>query len=116
MEQDIPDYDMDSEDERWMEERGCSEGGVKAEQQQLSRLQFEEMIDRLEKNSGQTVVTLKEAESLLERHDERIIAVYDYWLNKRLRTVTSPTLQHHISLTTSFLTNHPVLAHCQWRP
>ena len=48
-------------------------------------LQFEEMMDRLEKNSGQTVVTLNEAKSLLKQDNDYIIAVYDYWLNKRLK-------------------------------
>ncbi len=47
--------------------------------------QFEEMMDRLEKNSGQTVVTLSEAKSLLKQDNDYIIAVYDYWLNKRLK-------------------------------
>lgn len=34
------------------------------------------------------VVTLKEAKLLLKEDDDLIIAVYDYWLNKRLRTVS----------------------------
>jgi enhancer of polycomb-like protein len=51
-------------------------------------LQFEEMMDRLEKNSGQTVVTLNEAKSLLKQDNDYIIAVYDYWLNKRLKMVS----------------------------
>jgi enhancer of polycomb-like protein len=40
----------------------------------------------LEKNSGQTVVSLKEAKMLLKEDDDLILAVYDYWLNKRLET------------------------------
>ena len=51
--------------------------------------QFEEMMDRLEKSSGQTVVTLNEAKSLLKQDDDFIIAVYDYWLNKRLKMVSN---------------------------
>lgn len=51
----------------------------------MFHLQFEEMMDRLEKNSGQTVVTLNEAKSLLKQDNDYIIAVYDYWLNKRLK-------------------------------
>lgn len=46
------------------------------------------MMDRLEKNSGHSVVTQKEAEVLLKEDDDLIIAVYDYWLNKRLKTVS----------------------------
>lgn len=33
------------------------------------------------------VVTLQEAKLLLKEDDDLIIAVYDYWLNKRLRLV-----------------------------
>lgn len=47
------------------------------------------MMDRLEKSSGQTVVTLAEAKALLKEDDELTIAVFDYWLNKRLKTVSS---------------------------
>ena len=46
------------------------------------------MMDRLEKGSGQTVVTLQEAKALIKEDDDLIIAVYDYWLNKRLKLVS----------------------------
>lgn len=85
MEQDIPDYDMDSDDERWLHSQ--------TQKLDLSPLKFEEMMDRLEKSSGQTVVTLNEAKALLKEDDDLIIAVFDYWLNKRLRT------QHPLILT-----------------
>ena len=49
------------------------------------------MMDRLEKSSGQTVVTLNEAKSLLKQEEDLIIAVYDYWLNKRLKIVSKKT-------------------------
>ncbi|CAH1643005.1 unnamed protein product [Spodoptera littoralis] len=52
----------------------------------MQQLKFEQMMDKLEKSSGQTVVTLNEAKLLLERNDDLVIAVYDYWLNKRLNT------------------------------
>lgn len=80
MEQDIPDYDMDSEDEKWV--------ALQSRKMELTPLQFEEMMDRLEKSSGQTVVTLNEAKALLKEDDDLIIAVFDYWLNKRLKTVS----------------------------
>ncbi|KAG8197863.1 hypothetical protein JTE90_024262 [Oedothorax gibbosus] len=78
MDQDIPDYDMDSEDEKWLSQQ--------AERLDIRPLQYEEMMDRLEKSSGQQVITLKEAKLLLRDDDDIIIAVYDYWLNKRLKT------------------------------
>lgn len=80
MEQDIPDYDMDSEDEKWLTVQ-------QSKKIDLTPLQFEEMMDRLEKSSGQKVVPLQEAKALLKEDDDMIIAVYDYWLNKRLITV-----------------------------
>lgn len=64
MEQDIPDYDMDSEDERWLVSQ--------AKKLDLTPLKFEEMMDRLEKSSGQTVVTLNEAKALLKEDDDLI--------------------------------------------
>ncbi|KAI8441542.1 hypothetical protein MSG28_015128 [Choristoneura fumiferana] len=76
-EQETPEYDIDSEDERWLKQQRHPE---------LTELMFEQMMDKLEKSSGQTVVTLNEAKLLLERHDDLVIAVYDYWLNKRLKT------------------------------
>lgn len=78
MEQDIIDYDMDSDDERWLMSQ--------TQRLELTPLKFEEMMDKLEKSSGQTVVTLNEAKALLKEDDDLIIAVFDYWLNKRLKT------------------------------
>lgn len=79
MEQDIPDYDMDTADEQWVTSQ--------MKRLDLTPLKFEQMMDRLEKSTGQTVTTLNEAKSLLNQDDEVSTAVFDYWLNKRLRTV-----------------------------
>lgn len=52
-------------------------------------IKFEETIEKLERGSGQTVVTLREARALVGRTglaDHILLAVYDYWLNKRLAT------------------------------
>ncbi|CAH1774556.1 unnamed protein product [Owenia fusiformis] len=81
VEHDIPDYDMDSEDEQWLTKQ--------TKKMEVTPVKFEEMMDRLEKSSGQQVLTLQEAKLLLKEDDDLIIAVYDYWLNKRLRTVSS---------------------------
>ncbi|XP_054162713.1 enhancer of polycomb homolog 1-like [Oppia nitens] len=78
IEQDIPEYDMDSEDEQWLSMQPQDTG--------LTSLKFEEMMERLEKSSGQNVVSLKEAKLLLQEDDDVITAVFDYWLNKRLHT------------------------------
>ncbi|CAL1546785.1 unnamed protein product [Lymnaea stagnalis] len=77
MDQEIPDYDMDSDDDSWLNEQ--------SKKMEITPIKFEEMMDRLEKGSGQQVVTLQEAKLLLKEDDDLIIAVYDYWLNKRLK-------------------------------
>jgi len=78
---DKPDYDMDEDDVNFfnadLKERRKFE---------VSLITFEDMIDRLEKNSGHNVVSLKEAKMLLKEDDDLILAVYDYWLNKRLES------------------------------
>jgi len=49
MDQEIPEYDMDSEDEQWLNRQ------VKHLKMDVSALKFESMMDRLEKGSGQMV-------------------------------------------------------------
>ena len=48
MDQEVPDYDMDSEDESWLNEQ--------AKKMEITPSKFEEMLDRLEKGSGQQVL------------------------------------------------------------
>ncbi|KAM9322555.1 enhancer of polycomb homolog 1-like isoform 2-T2 [Pholidichthys leucotaenia] len=70
-----PDYDLDSDDEAFV---------LKLKRKmEISFLQFEEMIDRLEKGSGQQLVSLPEAKLLLKEDDELIKEVFDYWSRKR---------------------------------
>ncbi|XP_009076626.1 PREDICTED: enhancer of polycomb homolog 1, partial [Acanthisitta chloris] len=70
-----PDYDLDSEDEIFVNKL--------KKRMDISPLQFEEMIDRLEKGSGQQPVSLQEAKLLLKEDDELIREVYEYWIKKR---------------------------------
>ncbi|KAK0144100.1 Enhancer of polycomb 1 [Merluccius polli] len=70
-----PDYDLDSDDEAFV---------VKLKKKmEISFHQFEEMVDRLEKGSGQQLVSLPEAKLLLKEDDELIREVFDYWSRKR---------------------------------
>ncbi len=46
------------------------------------------MMDRLEKGSGNTVLSEREAQGLLRDDENLVLAVYDYWLAKRLRLVS----------------------------
>ncbi|XP_063063224.1 enhancer of polycomb homolog 1 isoform X2 [Engraulis encrasicolus] len=70
-----PDYDLDSEDEACMQQL--------QKRMELGAMQFEEMIERLEKGSGQQLVTLQEAKLLLKEDDALIQEVYEYWSRKR---------------------------------
>ncbi|XP_022617569.1 enhancer of polycomb homolog 1-like isoform X1 [Seriola dumerili] len=70
-----PDYDLDSDDEAFVNKL--------KKKMEISFLQFEEMIDRLEKGSGQQLVSLPEAKLLLKEDDELIKEVFDYWSRKR---------------------------------
>uniref|UniRef100_A0A8C2XBZ0 Enhancer of polycomb homolog n=1 Tax=Cyclopterus lumpus TaxID=8103 RepID=A0A8C2XBZ0_CYCLU len=70
-----PDYDLDSEDETFVNKL--------KKKMEITALQFEEMIDRLEKGSGQQLVSLQEAKLLLKDDDELIKEVFDYWSRKR---------------------------------
>ncbi len=44
-------------------------------------------MDQLEKGSGNTVLSEREAQALLKDDEDLVLAVYDYWLAKRLRLV-----------------------------
>ncbi|CAH2305460.1 enhancer of polycomb homolog 2 isoform X1 [Pelobates cultripes] len=70
-----PDYDMDSEDETLLNRLN--------RKMEIKPLQFETMIDRLEKASSNQLVTLQEAKLLLNEDDYLIKSVYDYWVRKR---------------------------------
>uniref|UniRef100_A0AAZ3Q8M0 Enhancer of polycomb homolog n=1 Tax=Oncorhynchus tshawytscha TaxID=74940 RepID=A0AAZ3Q8M0_ONCTS len=70
-----PDYDLDTEDEVFVNKL--------KKKLEITFLQFEEMVDRLEKGSGQQAVSLQEAKLLLKEDDELIKEVFDYWTRKR---------------------------------
>ncbi|KAF6777429.1 hypothetical protein AHF37_03594 [Paragonimus kellicotti] len=70
------DYDMDTDDEEWLSK---SQLGITPQR-------FESMIDRLERGCGQKVMNLEEAKCLLRDDPSLVIAIYDYWLNKRVQS------------------------------
>lgn len=72
---------MDSSDEIWLQKQSKTLN--------LTPLKFEEMIDKLEKQTSKTVPNLTEAKTVLKQPDELTMIVYDYWLGKRLRTVSN---------------------------
>lgn len=74
LEQDIPDYDMDSADEMWFDSQTKTE---------LTPFKFEQMMDRLEKI---TTFSLDDAKGLVKRNEVNQ-DVFDYWVTKRLSTV-----------------------------
>ena len=80
MDAEKPDYDLDEEDSNFVHTVLRNEKKF-----EIDLSTFEEMIDRLEKSSGHNVITAKEAKLLLKEDDDLILAVYDYWVEKRLR-------------------------------
>ena len=80
VDEELPDYDLDEEDLEFVEKR------LRAEKKfDVDLLTVEDMLDRLERNSDHSVVSAKEARMLLKEGDDLILAVYDYWVDKRLR-------------------------------
>ncbi len=66
---------MDSEDEQWLSSESKAD---------LTSYHFEQMIDKLEKGS---TCTLDDAKALVKRN-EVSQEVFDYWVSKRLKTVS----------------------------
>ena len=79
MSKDVPDYDLDNEDIQFFNEELKSKRNL-----DVTEIVFEDIMDKLEKNSTTYAVTLKEAKFFLKEDDDLILLVYDYWLNKRL--------------------------------
>ncbi|PIK57384.1 putative enhancer of polycomb-like 1 [Apostichopus japonicus] len=102
MEQDIPDYDMDEEDENWVKKQ--------AQAFDLTSYKFEIMMDRLEKGSGQKVMSVKEAKAILKEDDDLTLSVYDYWLNKRLKVGHALILEVKGEKRDGSTTNNPYVA------
>ncbi|CAB0010508.1 unnamed protein product [Nesidiocoris tenuis] len=51
---------------------------------------FEEMMDQLEKNCAQNIASQNRKDLLLKEDDELSIAIYDYWLAKRIKSQPQP--------------------------
>ncbi|XP_076156387.1 enhancer of polycomb homolog 1-like isoform X2 [Alosa pseudoharengus] len=83
LEPEHPDYDLDGDDEACL---------LQVQKRlQIGALQFEDMMEKLEKGSGQQLVTLQEARLLLKEDDELIQEVFEYWSRKR-RSCKKPSL------------------------
>lgn len=85
IEQDYPDYDMDSEDEEWF----LKSAKVYPD---LTTLQFERLMDKFEQHQHgrPNVLKLPEAKLLAgvkNAEEENLVTeIFDYWLDKRTRT------------------------------
>ena len=91
---------MDCEDVKFLEEELLSRRKM-----DVNHFTFEDMMDKLEKNSTVNAVTIKEAKLILKEDDDLILLVYDYWLNKRLATQQS--LVPHIKTVNYSQTHNP---------
>uniref|UniRef100_UPI00358EEDAD enhancer of polycomb homolog 1-like isoform X1 n=2 Tax=Myxine glutinosa TaxID=7769 RepID=UPI00358EEDAD len=89
LEAELPEYNMDLEDEVFVNKL--------RKRMEVTDLQFEEMIERLEKGSGQKLVTLLEARLLLSGEEQLIREVFEHWWRKRRRCSSDlliSTLRH----------------------
>jgi len=77
LEQDVPDYDYDSEDLDWLNTTGRSNG--------ITPDKFEELVDKWEKHSTYNIIDLADAKALTKDDEDTILLIYDYWLRKRVR-------------------------------
>jgi enhancer of polycomb-like protein len=77
MEQDVPEYDYDSEDLEWLETIGRSNS--------ITADKLEELVDKWEKHSTYNIIDLSDAKSLTKDDEDTILLIYDYWLRKRVR-------------------------------
>lgn len=77
---------MDSADEMWFDSQTKTE---------LTPFKFEQMMDRLEKI---TVCSLDDAKALVRRNEVNQ-DVFDYWVNKRLKTVSTRVGKNRQKLT-----------------
>ncbi|XP_040005003.1 enhancer of polycomb homolog 2 isoform X2 [Xiphias gladius] len=82
-----PDYDMDSEDETLLNRLN--------RKMEIRPLQFEIMVDRLEKASTHQLISPSEAKLLLNEDDYLLKSVYDYWVRKR-KNCRGPSLIPYI--------------------
>ena len=92
MDHEIPDYDMDSEDESWLQKQ--------SKKMEVNALQFEEMMDRLEKGSGQTVslteVVEKWPDFLTFFHQISLIALNDKSMTNLPITISAKLFRCHL--------------------
>jgi hypothetical protein len=101
LEQDIPDYDMDSADEQWFDSQTTKSD--------MTVYKFEQMMDRLEKI---TVCSLDDAKALVRRNEVNQ-DVFDYWVNKRLKTVCPVNLGRECSWLIPSITETSTYTRCQ---
>jgi enhancer of polycomb-like protein len=86
IEQDYPDYDMDSEDEEWFQKNAKV-------YPDLTTLQFERLMDKFEQQQlGRSkALELPEAKLIAgakNTEEENLVTeIYDYWVEKRLKTL-----------------------------
>lgn len=75
----FPDYNLDDDDERWI---AYTSERLKLD---MPPLQFEKIMDTLEKQSEYKVISADDAKWILQEDDDIVFAVYDYWLNKKYK-------------------------------
>lgn len=77
IEQDVPEYDYDSEDLEWLNTIGRANS--------ITADKLEELVDIWEKRSSRFLIDLLEAKALTKDDEDTVLLLYDYWLRKRIR-------------------------------
>jgi hypothetical protein len=85
----IVDYDLDDEDNRWLQNQ--------LPIYKLTAAKFEKLIEFLEENCNNKVPTLEDFTSFFRKQisSEALRQVYDYWMDKRLRRGGQKLIYRH---------------------
>jgi len=77
LEQDNPSYDMDTDDEEWVNKFNSNQSPT------ITCTQFESVIEQLEKSCGTQIISLHEAKILFKEDSLLMEKIFVYWHNKR---------------------------------
>lgn len=80
LEDELPDYDCDEEDEQWLENYN-----KKNSDKPINILDFEQVVDTLEKSCSSRIdlFTLSDAQALVKKDESVVQVIFHYWKEKR---------------------------------
>ncbi|CAK9293850.1 unnamed protein product [Gordionus sp. m RMFG-2023] len=102
----LPEYDLDNEDETWLE--NVNETTLKSKTQ-IEPMVLERLMDNFEKASGHQMISYEEAKLLCKEDESVLQIIYQYWHKKRILKgshLTPRVLTDKKGLINSFNTCH----------